>query len=127
MTTADSHHSDTATGAASHRPFYDDVDNTTILMVGICSAIITVIIVAVAQGLAYRWEHSMFGDRLQSSTYEAINQAIEAQKSNIEIADGEGRMTISEAMAKVVQEYGRGRSTEREHHPSPADAPHKTP
>lgn len=106
-TTTEMHSSPSTQGTSAGRPYYDDVDNTTILMVGICSAIITVIIVAISQGLAYRWERSYKSDRLQIRTHQAIDDAIKAQKGILDSAEGEGRVTIDDAIRQVLKEYGQ--------------------
>lgn len=107
-----------AHGATEHpaadladRPQYDDVNSSLVLMVGLVSAIITFLIIGFVQGLAYRWESTFTQDNLLMVNRE-VRQKIENQKAVLQrVLDDQGaplpgRLTIEEAMAKTLQQFG---------------------
>lgn len=107
MATPHTSHTETTETTVPGRPVYDDINVTTIFMVGICSTIITVLIVAFVQGLCYHWESGVYNARLHDRASRAIRENIEAQRASLATAEEEGRIGIDEAMRRVVERYGR--------------------
>ncbi|MEZ6096073.1 MAG: hypothetical protein R3C03_17925 [Pirellulaceae bacterium] len=90
--------------AAVHdRPSYDDVNTSAIVMMGIISAIITVVIVAFVQGLSYHWQRLSAESMAEKyNTNWAVTEQIAEQRENLNNA----KTPIAEAMKNVVSEFG---------------------
>lgn len=109
---ADSHaHSATAGHDLSHggrpRPVYDDVNVPVLIMIGIVSAIVTFLIVAGVQGLAYRMESrfEQFNNRNYTAGAKAIRDIIESQRSLLQGGESGAKIPIGTAMEQTVARY----------------------
>jgi hypothetical protein len=87
------------------RPSYDDINTPVIFMVGIISAIVTIVIIAFVQGLCYHWQSSFTAAQDQLYGSSIVKPIIDAQKKDLE--GGESRVPITEAMNRIVQKYGK--------------------
>lgn len=86
------------------KPGYDDVNTPVIVLTGVLSAIITLLIIMLVQGMCYQWQNSYLKER-DGIVNTPARELIEAQKKVLD--GGEGIMPISEAMEKVVSTYGK--------------------
>ncbi len=87
------------------RPSYDDVNSGAIFMVGIISAIITVLIIAFVQGLAYHWTRSFTTAQNAKYNLSLVRPQIERQLKELEGSDK--TISIEAAMKKVLETYGK--------------------
>ncbi len=87
----------------SSRPSYDDVNSMAIFMTVIISSIVTVVIVAAVQGMAYQFQNSFTA--AQNKAYPQLQsvQKIDAQKKSLLDAP----TPIEAAMENVIKQYGR--------------------
>lgn len=97
---------DNAHHSATGKPSYDDVNTSAIFLVGIISAIVTILIISVVQGLCYHWQSSVSAE--QNKKYNLVKPIIDGQKKILE--GGEGVLPITEAMDRVVAKYGTART-----------------
>lgn len=82
-------------------PSYDDINTPVIVMVGVISALLTLLSVMFFQGLYYHWEDKFTNTGAVVKTETA--ERIEAQK---EILKGGGKVkSIDDAMEAVVSKY----------------------
>ena len=88
-------------------PSYDDINTPVIVVVGVISAVITLLIILFVQGLAYNWQNRYLNnpDWVTKAAEMPANQQIAAQKAVLE--GGNGIKSIEESMQKVVQDYGK--------------------
>lgn len=103
MTTAETMH-DESTESAYEPPSYDDINTPVVVLVGLISALLTLLIIMFVQGMCYHWQNSYLTERSTSAANMPANQQIESQKAALE--DG-GAVSIEEAMQKVVAKYGK--------------------
>lgn len=103
-TVTDAHDHD-ASGHA--KPSYDDVNIPVLFMVVIISALITALIVAFVQGLAYRWENYYIREQVYGRGNRAVTEIIEGQKNNLANVEGKpGQVAIEEAKNRVIRAFG---------------------
>ena len=110
MTTAvasDENTGESAQHDAEHtRPRYDDINTTVVLLVGIVSAIVTLLTIWFVQGIAYQWQNSYIRDRSLGVANTPVQEIINDQKAMLVGSSEEGTISIDDAMQKVVAEYG---------------------
>lgn len=85
------------------QPSYDDINTPVVVMVGIISAILTLLAFMFVQGLYYHW-----GSRLSNvpvTVRSGANDPIAQQKSLL--TGGEGLIPIEQAMEKVADRFGK--------------------
>lgn len=94
--------------AAGHgKPSYDDVNVPVLFMVVVISALITALIVAFVQGLAYRWENYYLREQVYGKGNRAVTEIIDGQKANLLNSDNlPGRISIDQAKEKVLSSFG---------------------
>ena len=110
MTTATADHSepeshDAPATVTADKPSYDDINTPVIVLVGVISALVTYITIALVQGMCYHWQNS----KIQSRSTEVVEMPavlyINEQKKAL--AGGDGVVSIDDAMKKVIDEYGK--------------------
>ena len=102
MTTADTMHE----GHAEHEvPSYDDINTPVIVLVGIISAIVTLLTIMFVQGMYYHWQNSYLKIRSNESVSMPASQTVLEQKARLE--GGDGVASIEKAMQAVVSKYGK--------------------
>ena len=94
----------TETEGITAGPSYDDINTPVIIMVGFISAVVTVLIIALVQGMAYNWEASYLKKK-DTNNIPAVKQ-IADQKKVLE-GDGKKILSIAEAKNKVIQQFGK--------------------
>lgn len=104
MTTAETIH-DESTESPYEPPSYDDVNTPVVILVGLISALVTLLTIMFVQGMCYHWQNSYLTQRSSSAVNMPANQQILSQKAALE--GGDGVVPIEEAMQKVVAKYGK--------------------
>jgi hypothetical protein len=88
---------------ARELPSYEDLNTPLILLVGMISAIVTLLTILFVQGLYYHWKNSALQKRSdQLGVMPAVVQ-INDQKNALKSCD----VPIEDAMKKVVATYGK--------------------
>lgn len=100
------HHSAAVDSEVTDRPSYDDINTTAIFMVGIISAIVTILSVAVVQGMAYHWERAETQVNNARYSGQLVKPIIEAQLKDLE-GGLPGTKSIQEGMQEVIARYGK--------------------
>ncbi len=102
-----------AEGHASgrQRPVYDDINVSVLVLVGIISTIVTFLIIAFVQGLAYHMENSYLR-ATASDNYSLVTSAdvIKKQKNLLDGSEGGAAVPINQAMDLVVREYSKNQA-----------------
>lgn len=94
------------------RPVYDDINIPILVMVGLVSAIVTFLIIAAVQGLAYRMEDSFQrASNIDVRGAKARSDMIDGQKSLLVGGELGAKVPIDQAMDRVVERYSAGRAT----------------
>jgi hypothetical protein len=107
---ADSGHGTAQGGRA--KPSYDDINVPILVMVGLVSTIVTFLIIATVQGLAYR-----MGDSFQKASNidvrgaKAVRDLIDSQKALLAGGELGAKVPIDQAMDRVVERFSAGRAT----------------
>lgn len=85
---------------------YDDINMPVVLMVGLISAIVTVVTIFFVQGLSYQWKNSYIRERSYDYVNEPVRSVVENQKA---LLDGQqdGIRSIDNTMAEMVEEFGK--------------------
>ena len=89
--------------AGTTKPSYDDVNTPVIVLVGLISAVVTLLTIFFVQGLCYHWQNSFYERR--ADEYEKKlekGEIMNTQKAQLESAP----ISIEDAMKKVVDQYG---------------------
>lgn len=91
-------------GHGGHQPpSYDDLNTPVIVLVGIISALATLLIIMFVQGLYYHWQNSFMQDLMVDRNQMPAMKQVNAQLD--ELANAE--VPIESAMKKVVATYGK--------------------
>ncbi len=99
-------------GGGRSKPSYDDVNVPVLFLVVVISALITALIVAFVQGLAYRWENYYTREQVYGRGNRALTEIIDGQKANLTNADSlPGRISIEQAKEKVLSTFGPSKPT----------------
>lgn len=81
-------------------PSYDDINTPVVVMVGVISAVLTLLAMMFVQGLYYHWEDRFLATpAMTSSEKEEIDQQKKALSA--------GTITIDEAIGKVVSDFSQ--------------------
>ncbi len=88
------------------KPSYDDVNTTAVYMVGLISAILTVVIIAVVQGFTYQMINRTTAEKDETYHELWVAPVIQEQRRHLQ-GDEKGTISIAEAMKLVVEEYGK--------------------
>ena len=106
MTTATAKHTDSHNAPVPmDKPSYDDINTPVIILVGVISAMLTFMTIALVQGMCYHWQNSMTESRSIGVVDLPPKIYIDNQKKKL--AGGDGVISIEEAMNKVIAEYGK--------------------
>ena len=106
MTTATAEHREPHNApAAPEKPSYDDINTPVIILVGIVSALVTFLTIALVQGMCYQWQNSKILERSTDVVDMPAKIYIDEQKKIL--AGGEGVVSIDDAMKTVIKEYGK--------------------
>ena len=103
MTTAESTHEET-TESPYEPPSYDDINTPVVVLVGLISALVTLLIIMFVQGMCYHWQNNYLTERTTSAASMPANQQIAKQKSVLE--GGDGVVPIETAMQEVITKFG---------------------
>ncbi len=108
-------HADTGHGTAQDgraKPSYDDINVPILVMVGLVSAIVTFLIIAAVQGLAYRMEDSFQrASNIDVRGAEEVRKMIAGQKDLLAGGERGAKVPIDQAMDRMVERYSVGRAT----------------
>jgi hypothetical protein len=99
MANHDTQHS--AGHSAEALPSYEDINTPVVVMVGVISALLTLLSMMFFQGLYYHWEDRFVNSPDAPRSH--LNATIENQKSLLK--GGDGRKSIEEAMQAVITKY----------------------
>jgi hypothetical protein len=95
------HSGDSHGHAAEELPSYDDINTPVIVMVGVISALLTLLSVMFFQGLYYHWE-----DRISNKAGVVKTETAERIEAQKKLLEGGGKVkSIDEAMKIVVSKY----------------------
>lgn len=92
-------------GTVSNKPSYDDVNTPVIILVGLISAVATLLTIFFVQGLCYHWQKNFENRRAEEFKMVSQTEQIDSQKSMLN--GGDGLVSIEDAMKKVVDQYGK--------------------
>ena len=112
MTTAtadvehDSPADDQATESTQSGASYDDINVPVVVMVGIISAIVTVVMIFFVQGLSYQWKNSYIMERSWDYVNEPVREQVESQKALLS-GEQEGIKSIDDTMNEVIEKFGK--------------------
>ncbi len=97
--------SETETVSHGHdeAPSYDDINTPVILLVGVISALITLLTIMFVQGLCYFWQNSETLIRAKEVENMPAVVQIDKQKSQLSSSP----VPINDAMKKIVSTYGK--------------------
>jgi hypothetical protein len=87
--------------AAEPTPSYEDINTPVVVMVGVISALLTLLSMMFFQGLYYHWEDGVLNSPDANRSH--VNKTVESQKSLLR--GGDGRKSIEEAMESIVTKY----------------------
>ena len=104
MTTAESTQ-DQTTESPYEPPSYDDINTPVIVVVGLISALVTLLIIMFVQGMCYHWQNNYLTQRSTSAINMPANKQIAEQKAELE--GGEGVVPIENAMQNIISKYGK--------------------
>ena len=104
MTSIDATH-DGSTHHDQERPSYDDINTPVIVLVGVISAIVTLLTIMFVQGMYYNWQNSYLREVTVKPVSIPSNAEIARQKSVLE--GGDGVISIEQAMEKFIKKYGK--------------------
>ena len=99
----DSEHTNDDGHGGHQTPSYDDVNTPVIVLVGVISALFTVLTIMFVQGLCYHWQNNYLMTR--SAPPENMPAVIEIDKQKEELLTA--KVPIEEAMKKVIASYGK--------------------
>jgi hypothetical protein len=100
---AHQHSQDSSGHSAEELPSYDDINTPVIVMVGLISALLTLLSVMFFQGLYYHWEERLSNSGVVVKTETA--ERIEEQKKAL--AGGGKVKSIEDGIEVVVNKYKR--------------------
>ena len=103
MTTAESTQEET-TESPYEPPSYDDINTPVVVLVGLISALVTLLIIMFVQGMCYHWQNNYLNERTTSAVNMPANQQIAKQKATLE--GGDGVVPIETAMQEVISKFG---------------------
>ena len=98
-------HSNENTGPATEGPSYDDVNTPVIVIIGAISAIVTLLVVMLVQGMCYHLQNRYLTQRTTEVVAMPSRVIMDQQKAAI--VSGEGITPIAEAMKQVVSTYNK--------------------
>jgi hypothetical protein len=91
-------------GHGGHEPpSYDDLNTPAILLVGVISALVTLLTIMFVQGLCYHWQNSYLTKQSVLADEMPVVERIKAQKEQLVKAE----VPIEDAMQKIVATYGK--------------------
>ena len=96
----DAHHS-------HEKPRYDDINTPIVVMVGFISAVLSLVTIFFVQGLYYQWENRLVRDRSTNVVNVSVKETVDKQRAVLDGNAESGVIPISEAMDKVVEEFGK--------------------
>lgn len=91
---------DASTDEIQDVPSYDDINTPVVVMIGVISAVLTLLAMMFVQGLYYHWEDRFRSTPVMTSTEK---QEIDKQKKALSA----GVITIDEAIGRVVSDFSR--------------------
>lgn len=91
--------------AVREKPRYDDINVTTVVIVGFISAVITLLTILFVKGLLSVWIGKFERMRADEVVNMPAAEQIVTQKKLLE--GGEGTISIEEAAEKVISEFGK--------------------
>jgi low affinity Fe/Cu permease len=101
----DSSHGSPSGSHGSGKPSYDDIDTSQVLVVGIASAIITVLCVVVVQGMTYQMNRSIIQERSYDVAVTKSIEAINEQRNELQAKPEKNRKSIQQAMQETVAAF----------------------
>ena len=105
MTETTAHPAATADASTHEKPRYDDINVTTVVIVGFVSAVITVLTILFVKGLLGIWLGRFERMRAEDTVNAIATQEIQHQRAML---DGtHGTMSVEEASKKVIETFGK--------------------
>ena len=103
------------------RPSYDDINVPVILLIGLISAVITLLIIWLVEGLYYRWNNQLVRER----TYGIVNSRqvdeINSQKEQLNGVPDLGYESLESVVPDVLGKYQPAAGSESGSSADPAD------
>ena len=84
------------------KPSYDDINTPVVIMVGIISAILTLLAMMFVQGLYYHWEKN-----LPAAMVDISRSADPVPEQKMLLEGSEGGKSIGDAIEVVAQRFGK--------------------
>jgi hypothetical protein len=101
-----SHSNDAATtDADASGPSYDDVNTPVIVVIGFISAIVSLLVIMLVQGMTYHLQNRYLKQVNTDVVATSSRKIVDEQKAALET--GEGITPISEAMKTIVSTYNK--------------------
>jgi hypothetical protein len=108
MTDTTVNQTETDAGHAGHggheKPRYDDINVTTVVIVGFISAVITVLTILFVKGLLSVWVGKY--ERMRADEVVNMPAKVQVMEQKKQLEGGEGILSIEEAAEKVLSKYG---------------------
>ena len=104
-TTIDTTADTSAEHAVREKPRYDDINVTTVVIVGFISAVVTLLTILFVKGLLGLWMGKY--EKLRADEVVSMPAAEQIAKQKKLLEGGEGTISIEEASQKVLSEYGK--------------------
>jgi low affinity Fe/Cu permease len=106
MTENEQHNEENATAEDHHgeKPSYDDINTPVVLMIGVISAVMTLLTIALVQGIYNHWYAAVVQERQYNVVDKRRAEIVDEQLSEL-TANNQGRISIDEAMEKTLEQY----------------------
>lgn len=95
----------TSTDHGHEVPSYDDINTPVILLVGVISALVTLLTIMFVQGLCYHWQNNYLEKR--TNEVENLPAVVQINQQKEALAGNDKIVSIDDAMKKVVATYGK--------------------
>ena len=94
------------------KPSYDDINVSILVLIGVISTIVTVLIVAAVQGMAYRMDNAYLRTTNQVFSVDPARQKIDERLMSLEKGEG-AKMPLPAAASRVLRKYGNSGNPSR--------------
>jgi hypothetical protein len=87
-------------------PQYDDINIPLVVMVGLVSAIVTIVTIFFVQGLCYQWQNSFIRERSFDTVNQSVVAIIEGQKKLLNGDPEKEIKPLQQSIDEVLESYG---------------------
>ncbi len=94
---------------ARTRPSYDDINVPVVFLIAIISAVLTLLVIWLVEGMYYRWHSDLVLERKDNVVNTRQSDQIEAQKNQVTVGDPElGYEPLNSVIPDVVDKFKTG-------------------